>query len=99
MTAEELRDSLKTALANEREAIRRLDVAGVTRAAADKERMMAVLIKTTDPSLKAELVAVIGELKAELRRNLILLAHTRDCIRDAIEFHSDVARPRFEAKL
>lgn len=91
---------MKTALVNERDAIRRLDAEGVTRAATEKERVMNALLATTDPKLRTELVEALGELKSELRRNLILLAHARDYLKDAVELcRPSQGRPRLEAKL
>jgi hypothetical protein len=100
MTADELRQSMKTALVNERDAIRRLDADAVTRAANEKERLMGMLVATTDPKLRTELVEALAELKTELRRNLVLLAHARDYLRDAVELcRPSQGRPRLEAKL
>lgn len=99
MTADELLLTMRAALAEERDAIRRLDAGGVARATSAKERVLKDL-KNAPPEDKGALMAALGELKVELRRNLVLLAHARDSIRDAIELCAPVnARPRLQAKL
>jgi len=91
---------MKTVLVNEREAIRRLDAEGVARAASEKERVMTALLATKDETERKQLIEVLGELKSELRRNLVLLAHARDYLRDAIELCRPTSgRPRLAAKL
>jgi hypothetical protein len=99
MTAEELLVSMRAALAREREAIRRLDIEAVTEVAATKEAVLARL-REAPATDRPALVAAIEELKPELRRNLVLLAHARDCLRQAIELcAASGRRPRLTAKL
>lgn len=74
---------LRVLLAEERDAIRCLDAATVAAAASEKE---ALLVDLRSDSL-AERPVLIDELRSlivELRRNGVLLAHARDCVRDAI---------------
>jgi hypothetical protein len=83
-TAREIVDALFGVLAEERAAIRRLDVAAVTTAAERKEALANAL-----SALGAgDLVPVskdIPVLRAELRRNGILLVHARACVGEALE--------------
>ncbi len=91
---------MKAALADERNAIRRLDVEGVTKAGATKEKLLASMLNAPESERKA-LAAALLELKGELRRNLVLLAHARDYLRDAITLCTSKkpARPRLQASL
>lgn len=95
MKAEQLVTSMRATLAAEREAIRRLDVQGVNAAAAAKEKLLGAL-KDAPTSERAALVAALGELKTELRRNLVLLAHARDYLRETVELFG---KGRLDAEL
>jgi hypothetical protein len=99
MGPDELLRTMRAALAEERDALRRLDVEGVTRATAAKERVLARMLETP-PAERPPLIAALAELKNELRQNLVLLAHARDSVRDAIEVVAKKCpRPRLTAKL
>lgn len=99
MTAEELLRTMRAALAEEREGIRRLDADAVARATAAKESVLAQL-QNAKPEDRAALHGALAELKVELRRNLILLAHARDFLREAVELCSRPGgRVRLQAKL
>ncbi|MBX3196720.1 MAG: hypothetical protein KF850_24380 [Labilithrix sp.] len=98
MTADELLSTMRAALEAEREAIRRLDGAAVTEAAAAKEKIL-LGVHGAPASERPALVAALKELKIELRRNLLLLAHARDYVREAIELCHPSGRGRLEAKL
>jgi hypothetical protein len=99
ITAEELLRSMRAALEEERDGIRRLDSEAVTRANGAKEKILAQM-RNAPPSERAALVSALRELKGELRRNLVLLAHARDYLRDAVALcTSPGKRPRLEAKL
>jgi hypothetical protein len=99
MTADELLRTMRAALSEERDAIRRLDADGVARATAAKERVLKDL-QSALPTDKDPLMSALRELKVELRQNLVLLAHARDAIREAIELCAPPkARPRLSAKL
>lgn len=83
-SAKETVAALLAVLAEERAAIRQLDGAAVGRAAAAKETLMQAL-SAVGPE---DLTTVAGDLpllRAELRRNGILLAHARSCINQVIE--------------
>lgn len=83
-SAKETVSALLVILEEERTAIRKLDGASVGRAAAAKEALVAKL-GAAGPE---DLTAVAGDLallRAELRRNGILLAHARSCINQVIE--------------
>lgn len=73
----ELKDIL-AALAEEREAIKKLDGKGVERAAAAKERFAQVFPTIDLEAHRADVMVVA----AELRRNGVLLAHARSCLRE-----------------
>lgn len=82
-TAKETVQALLAILEEERVAIRKLDGASVDRAAAAKEKLVGAL--TSTPA--ADLSTVAGDLpllRAELRRNGILLAHARSCLNEVI---------------
>ncbi len=83
-SARETVDALLDVLAEERAAIRRVDATAVADAARQKERLAKVLGTLS----LAELGTVSGDfptLRAELRRNGILLAHARSCINEVLE--------------
>jgi hypothetical protein len=70
-------------LVEEREAIRRLDSERVANAAAEKEALLAQLAGA--PSAERTHVAPrLRGLIPALRHNGVLLAHARDCVRDAL---------------
>ncbi|MBX3258132.1 MAG: hypothetical protein KIS78_12240 [Labilithrix sp.] len=98
MTADELLSAMRAALEAEREAIRRLDGDAVTQAAAVKEEILRG-VHGAPAAERPALVAALKELKIELRRNLLLLAHARDYLREAIELCHPTGRGRLEAKL
>lgn len=75
--------ALKTALATEREALRKLDAKAVAEIAVEKQRLVTA-IEGADAATKKALAKELGSIRDELRRNLILLAYARDYIRDAI---------------
>ncbi len=98
MTADELLQSMRSALEDERAAIRRLDAQAVTQASVRKERILE-RVRDAPASERPQMIAALKELKTELRRNLVLLAHARDCLRQAIEYCGPTGRGRLEAKL
>ncbi|MBX3220515.1 MAG: hypothetical protein KF795_08360 [Labilithrix sp.] len=98
MTAEELLRTMRDALASEREAIRRLDGRAVTEAASAKEKILAG-VNAAPASERPALLAALRELRIELRRNLLLLAHARDSLREAIELCHPTGRGRLDARL
>ena len=95
MTAEELLTTMRAALASERDAIRRLDVEAVNEAARAKQKILGAL-SDAPASERATLVAALRTLEVELRRNLVLLAHARDYLREAVELFG---KSRLDAKL
>lgn len=95
MTADELLTQMRGALESERSAIRRLDAKAVIDASVTKEKILQA-VQDAPPADRPALVSALGELKTELRRNLVLLAHARDYLREAVEL---LDRGRLEAKL
>ncbi len=88
-TARETVDALLAVLAEERAAIRRVDTSAVALSAAAKER----LAKELGAISLTELATVSNDLpllRAELRRNGVLLAHARSCVAELLE----IAAPR-----
>ena len=81
--------ALLAVLAEERAAIRRLDTGAITKAAHDKEALATRMSSMTAEHL-APAATELKTLRAELRRNGILLAHARACVARAL----DVAAPR-----
>ncbi len=87
--ARETVDALLALLVEERAAIRRVDTTAVALAARTKEQ----LAKTLGAISSAELVTVSADfpqLRAELRRNGVLLAHARSCVAELF----DIAAPK-----
>jgi hypothetical protein len=97
MTREELVRELRTALADEREAIRRLDTELLGKATAAKESVLET-VTGASPEDRAAYAEALAELKDDVVRNLVLLAHARDYLRDAIQIFTG-PRPRLDAKL
>jgi hypothetical protein len=69
-------------LVEERAAIRRLDSVRVEAIADEKERLFE-LFREVIPG-RADLFPRLKKLVSDLRHNGVLLAHGRDCLRDAI---------------
>ena len=82
-TAGELVTSMCAILAAEREGIRRLDSSAVERASRSKEVLMAE-VERADPVDRVRLLEGLAIVRDEMKRNLVLLAHARDCTRAAI---------------
>lgn len=87
--AQETIAALLTVLAEERAAIRRLDTRAIVKTASDKEAL-AMRMSSMSPEHLTLAAAEMTTLRAELRRNGILLAHARACVTRAL----DVVAPR-----
>ena len=99
MTPDELIQTMREVLEQERDGIRRLDATAVTKATERKEAVMKTILDTPNAE-RAPLIAALGELRNDLRRNLVLLAHARDYLRDAVTLcKMPGGRGRLEAKL
>jgi len=99
MTPDELIQTMREVLEQERDGIRRLDASAVTKATERKEAVMKTILDTPNTE-RAPLIAALGELRNDLRRNLVLLAHARDYLRDAVTLcKMPGGRGRLEAKL
>lgn len=104
MNANDFIAEMRKALHDERDAIRRLDVKGVTAAGIAKEQILKSVTSALHggpPEDRQALATALQELKGELRRNLILLAHARDYLSDAITLctQQKPGRPRLQASL
>lgn len=87
MSAQIALAQLTRLLAEERDAVIRLDAALVVRIAEEKESLIAVL-RDGLPTLGEEHRSTLRELRDDLRLNTVLLAHARDLLRDALAaFH------------
>lgn len=91
LDAKQVIDDLLEVLVVERQAIRTLDGAAVADAAKAKE-LFAEQIASVDVSGFRDELAV---LRSELRRNGILLAHARTCLREA----SSLSQNRVKTKV
>jgi len=83
MSADEILAEFKVVLADERAAIRAADAKAVLRAATTKEKLAAGLIEC-GAWTRGDMLQALSALVDELRNNGVLLAHARDCLRDAI---------------
>jgi hypothetical protein len=103
VSSEEILDKLEGLLEQERRAIRGLDGAGVARAAEEKEALVRALCTQGDLD-GAGLELRLRALTSGLRRNGVLLAHARDCLRDvlvasgAVAAGGGIARPRLSLR-
>jgi len=75
-------ERLEALLEDEREALRRVDAERVAAIASDKEQLFDALVRS-GAFEKPALAARLRELVAGVRRNGVLLAHARDCAREA----------------
>src|SRR5512142_3093867 len=98
MTADKLVAAMRAVLEEEREAIRTLDAEAVLAASSVKEDILRRL-QLTPPAERGALREALTELKGELKRNLVLLAHARAIVRDAIATCGKPTRGRLDAKL
>jgi hypothetical protein len=76
--------SLLAVLDEERAAIRRLDATAVGAAARTKESL-AQTLTALSPADLAPIAGDMARLRAELRRNGVLLAHARACLKEVTE--------------
>jgi len=84
MTAREFLERLDLLLGEERLAIQRLDGAAVARIANEKEEILEGLKERSQEILAENLSSQVNDTLAGLRRNGILLAHARACLRDMV---------------
>ncbi len=83
MNAHAAAEELRALLEEERVAIRKMDSAAVAASAERKVRLLEVL-SACAVNERQEVATELGALVPELKRNGVLLAHARDCLRDAI---------------
>jgi hypothetical protein len=83
MSPDQLLSELRAVLANERIAIRKLDSKTVIEAALAKTVLLAEVTKATGEERQA-LLGALALVRDDLKRNLLLLAHARDCVREAL---------------
>ena len=83
MSADEILAEFKIVLADERAAIRSADAKAVLEAATKKEKLAADLVEC-GAWTRGDMLQPLSKLVEELRNNGVLLAHARDCLRDAI---------------
>ena len=92
MTPESFLDELKGVLGSERDAIRRLDATTIAIANEKKEALLA-LVSNASAADKPGLIMALGQVREDLKRNLILLAHARDLVREAVRRASPAGLP------
>lgn len=83
ITADQLVSEMRAVLSAEREAIRTLDSEAVSELARQKESLLAHVTGASEQERPA-LLQGLALVREELKRNLVLLAHARDCVREAI---------------
>lgn len=83
-SVEQTIEGLLAVLEEERRAIRRIDARAVEETARRKEALAAELGEHTPAELAGHAKS-ITQLRSELRRNGILLAHARSCLQQAVE--------------
>jgi flagellar biosynthesis/type III secretory pathway chaperone len=83
LTADTIFDRFETLLDEERVALRVLDGQRVS-AIADEKTELIEQLQQTDVTERADLTPRLRDLSASLRRNAVLLAHARDCLRDVL---------------
>lgn len=76
---------LRKLLEDERSAIRDLDAATILGLAESKESLLARLKAQSAAGESGAITEGLRTLMPDLRQNLVLLAHARDCLRDALE--------------
>ncbi len=83
MTPEDLLDQIEALLAEERVAIRQLDGRAIDEAATRKEALFSELRRSGAAGRK-DLAPRLHALIPSLRRNIVLLAHARNCLHDVL---------------
>ena len=83
VTADLLR--LRDLIEHERKVIRTRDSAAILETAEQKEALLQTLQRHAAAGRGPAVRDALRELVPALRQNLVLLAHARDCLRDAIE--------------
>lgn len=76
---------LRDLIEQERQVIRTRDSAAILAMAEQKEAVLASLKKHAEDGQSQAVREGLKDLAPALRQNLVLLAHARDCLRDAIE--------------
>jgi hypothetical protein len=76
ITADELLETMRAALADERQAIQTLDIHGIERASDAKDVILRRL-RQVPACERGALLGALDRLQPELRENLILLTHAR----------------------
>ena len=84
MSPAELLRELRAVLEAERGAIRRLDHDGIVAATRSKEALVTIVAGAAEPE-RTPLLRALAEVRGDLKRNLVLLAHARDFVRDAVD--------------
>lgn len=93
---EEWAESLRGVLRDERAAIVRLDSEAVNRATSAKESLLATLLERA-PAARTPYLELLAPLRADLERNMVLLAHAREAMRETVaELKADRGRVRIQ---
>lgn len=83
MAPDALLGELRAVLVAERDAIRRLDSAAIVTASQSKEALLAIVTSAGEAE-RTPMLEALAQVRGELKRNLVLLAHARDVVRDAV---------------
>jgi hypothetical protein len=92
MSPEQSLDRLLALLAEERAAIRGLDGPRVN-ALVDEKVSLIQRLQGCALATRSDLAPRLRELAAGLRRNAVLLAHARDCLRDVLSLNQGETHP------
>lgn len=91
MPPEQALDRIEQLLDEERAALRRLDAARVD-ALTDEKTSLVLGLQDGLPG-RADLAPRLRAMAAGLRRNAVLLAHARDCLRDVLTSLQEAPAP------
>ena len=100
MTPDELLETMRALLLDEREAILRFDGEGLARANEAKSDVLREL-RAAPSTERPALYAALDQLQPALRCNLILLTHARSYVRDMqeeVEANNSTSGPLFTRK-
>lgn len=90
---ETLLDELESVLETERQALRKLDMESISRAADDKLRIDAELRAAPAPKHSPQLQTRLERIQQAARMNQVLLVHARSCVQGMLQLLTGQAAP------